>query len=261
VVRPSVLWPLVAATALGVADDRTDVPPSVRLGGEIAVGVLVVLTCRVHLGGLWATAALIAVTVVLINGVNMLDGLDMLASGVVAVAAVAFAVLTEPSRPLAVALAAALAAFLVYNRPPARIYLGDGGAYLLGTALTVLLAASWAPHAPDPRGVAALVVVALPAAEIAFAVVRRVRGHRSLLSGDRGHPYDRLVTRGWSPPAASLAYTGAEVVLATAAVIVGRGASTAAAVAVCVAAAVLLVVVAAVTGALAPDGGRGATTG
>ena len=53
-----------------------------------------------------------------------------------AVAAVASALMVHGSgRQLAMALAAALVAFLVYNRPPARIYLGDGGAYLLGTAL------------------------------------------------------------------------------------------------------------------------------
>ena len=44
---------------------------------------------------------------------------------------------------MAASLAAALAAFLWSNRPPARIYLGDGGSYLLGTAMTVLLAYTW----------------------------------------------------------------------------------------------------------------------
>ncbi len=65
---------------------------------------------------------------------NLIDGLDMLASGVVTAAAVGFAaVLHGPGRQLAVALGASLIGFLTFNRPPARVYLGDGGAYLLGT--------------------------------------------------------------------------------------------------------------------------------
>ena len=68
-----------------------------------------------------------------------------------AVAAVGFALVApRAGRQLAVALAAALVGFLVYNRPPARVYLGDGGAYLLGTALVVLLA-----DGVGPRGVGA----------------------------------------------------------------------------------------------------------
>jgi hypothetical protein len=58
--------------------------------------------------------------------------------------------------------------------------------------------------------VAALILVAVPVAEVAFAVVRRLRAHHSLVGGDRGHPYDRLVARGWPPIYASLAYTAAQ---------------------------------------------------
>ena len=68
----------------------------------------------------------------------------------------------------------------------------------------MLLAAAWAPGVPPERSAAALALVAVPAAEVAFAVVRRLRGRRSVLAGDRGHPYDRLVDRGWPRPAASL---------------------------------------------------------
>ena len=71
-------------------------------------------------------------TVLLVNGMNFLDGLDGLAAGVAATTSVGFAVLLVGSgRYLAVGLACALAGFLVFNRPPARIYLGDSGAYLL----------------------------------------------------------------------------------------------------------------------------------
>jgi UDP-GlcNAc:undecaprenyl-phosphate GlcNAc-1-phosphate transferase len=257
--RPSVLLPLAAALLLGVADDRFDLTPGARLIGEVGVGVLVVVTGPVRFDGVLAVLLVVAVTVLLINGVNLMDGLDMLAGGVCAVAALAFALLlVGPGRQLAVSLGAALVAFLLFNRPPARIYLGDGGAYLLGAALAVLVGEAWAPHRTVDVGVAALALVALPAAELAFAVVRRLRGRTSLLSGDRGHPYDRLVRRGWPRLAASLSYIGVEAVLGLGAVAVARHLGLGAVIAFDAGAAVLLVTLAAASGALSPD--QGATT-
>jgi UDP-GlcNAc:undecaprenyl-phosphate GlcNAc-1-phosphate transferase len=254
VTHPRLLLPLVAATALGVADDRFDLPVWVRGVGELAIGVLVLVTAPAHLRvpEVLAAVGVVLVTVLLINGVNLIDGLDMLAAGVVAVGAAGFAAIAI-GRPLAVSLVAALLAFLLFNRPPARIYLGDGGSYLLGTTLAVLLVASWAPHVPTARGVAAFALVAVAAAEVVVTVVRRGRSRRALFAGDRGHPYDRLVARGWPRPAASLAYIAAQAVVAAGAVAAGRNDSLPGAVAVDVAAAVLLLAAAAMTGAFTAD--------
>jgi len=252
--RPQVLVPLGAATLLGVADDWLDLPAPVRLLGQCAVGAAVVVTCPVRAPGLAAALGLVGVTVLLVNGVNLIDGLDMLAAGVVGVGALGFTLMLHGwGRQLAVASAGALVGFLFYNRPPARVYLGDGGSYLLGTTLAVLLAAAWAPGVPAVRSIAALALVAVPAAEVAFAIVRRLRARRSVLAGDRGHPYDRLVGRGWPRPAASLAYVGTEAVIAAAAVGAARWGSTTTAVVVDAAAAALLVALAAATGSLTPD--------
>ena len=252
--RASLALPLLLATAVGVADDRFDLPPLVRVVGELGVGVLVVATSPVHLPGVVAAVAVVAVTLLLVNGVNLMDGLDMLAGGTVAVAGVGFAVLLAGAgRHLGVALAAALLGFLVFNRPPARIYLGDGGAYLLGTALVILLTQAWGPYEPTATGIAAFALVALPAAEVAFAVVRRLRGRMSLLAGDRGHPYDRLVARGWARPSASAAYIAAQGILTVGAVLAYRRASVPLAVGVDVVGGLALVAAAGRVGALTPD--------
>jgi UDP-GlcNAc:undecaprenyl-phosphate GlcNAc-1-phosphate transferase len=233
---------------------RFDLSPWLRLAGEVGIGLAVVATCPVRFGAPAAVPLVVVITLLLVNGVNLLDGLDLLAGGVSAVATVAFALLFHGSaRQLAVASAAALLAFLVFNRPPARIYLGDGGAYLLGTALAVLVARSWEPHVPARVGTASLALVALPAAEVAFAVVRRVRGHQSLTAGDRGHPYDRLVTRGWPRLSASLVYLGVEALVAVAAVTVAHHASLGAAIILDLVVAGALVALASAAGALAPD--------
>ncbi len=252
--RPSLVIPLGLALIIGVADDRFDLPPALRLVGQLAIGVAVAVTVPVHLEGALGAVCIVVVAVLVVNGVNLIDGLDLLATGVAAVSAVGFAVVVHGAgRQMALALAAALVAFAVYNRPPARVYLGDGGSYLLGTALTVLLAGAWAPGVAPARGVAALALVAVPAAEVAFAVLRRARGRRSLLAGDRGHPYDRLVSRGWPVPAASGAYIAVAALLAAGVVAATRRESMRAAVVVDLAAALVLVAGGLATGALTPD--------
>ncbi len=251
--RPSLLAPIVVALVLGVADDRFDLPAPARLVGQLVVGALVVVTCPVHLPGAAAWVLIACLVVLLVNGVNLIDGLDMLAAGVVGASVVGFAiVLHGDGRTLSVAVVAALCGFLCYNRPPARIYLGDGGSYLLGAVLSVLVARAWAPGRPVHLGVAVLCLVAVPVGEVAFAIVRRARARRSLLAGDRGHPYDRLVDRGWPRPAASLAYVATGAVLVVATVLVVHTSSLPAAVALDICSAAFLLSLAAVTGGLVP---------
>jgi UDP-GlcNAc:undecaprenyl-phosphate GlcNAc-1-phosphate transferase len=251
--RPTVVAPLAGAVALGVLDDRYDVPAWARLVGQAAVGVGVALTVATRVGGVGGGILVAAVAVVLMNGVNFLDGLDALASGVVAVACIAFALLLHgDGRDLAGAVAGALMGFLLYNRPPARVYLGDAGTYLLGTVLAILLARAWAPGTRSPVSVASLVIVAVPVAEVVFAVVRRLRARQSITRGDRRHPYDLVVARGWPRGAAALAYIGAEAVFAGAAVGASKAHTLAGPVAAIVATAAVVVATAAACGALSP---------
>lgn len=225
--RPVTLIPLAAALALGVVDDRFGLSAPLRLTAQLGVGVAIAVTVPVHLPGWIGLPLTVAASVILINGFNLLDGLDMLAAGVGGAAAIGFAVLTHgPARLLAASLAGALAAFSWFNRPPARIYLGDGGSYLLGAALTVLLAYAWGVGAAISNGVIALALLAIPLAEVVSAIVRRRRGKRPLLAGDRAHPYDLLVARGWSRTAASGAYIALEVMMVVVVSIVVRTGTT-----------------------------------
>jgi UDP-GlcNAc:undecaprenyl-phosphate/decaprenyl-phosphate GlcNAc-1-phosphate transferase len=223
--RPITLVPLAAALALGVVDDGVGLSAPLRLAAELGVGVLVAAAVPLHLPAGLGFPLLVIVGVLLINGFNLLDGLDMLAAGVAAAAAVGFAVVTHgPARLMAASLVGALAAFLYFNRPPARIYLGDGGSYLLGATTTVLLAYAWGVGVPVSTGVIALALVAIPVAEVLCALVRRHRGGRPLLAGDRAHPYDLLVSKGWSRLAASGAYVSLEVMIVlVVSIVVGTG--------------------------------------
>jgi UDP-GlcNAc:undecaprenyl-phosphate/decaprenyl-phosphate GlcNAc-1-phosphate transferase len=192
--RLLLIAPYFLALALGVTDDVRGLTPQARLGAEILVGVVAALAVPgpplVKLG----TAVLV---IVLLNAVNLLDGQDGLAAGACLVSAAGFAILGGDATTVGLALAGALAAFLVFNAPPARMYLGDGGAYLLGTVLATLPALTDTGTSDWSVWIATPLIVGLALTDTAIAVLRRSRARLPLFAGDRSHVYDQLVDRGW----------------------------------------------------------------
>ena len=208
--RPSLLVPLGLACALGLDDDAAGLAPALRLVAETAIGVSAAVAVGQHNVGRVALG--IIAVLVLVNAMNLLDGLDGLAAGVTIASAVGFSVvLGGAGATTALALAGAAAGFLVWNSPPARVYLGDSGSYLIGTALAMLFLTA-ARH-PAEVASGACLFLAVPVADTAVAIVRRFRARRPLLQGDRGHVYDQLVDRGWQAQAAVVACVGAQAVL------------------------------------------------
>ncbi len=173
------------------------------------------------------------VTVLWIVGVvvafDFLDGLDGLAGGVAVLAAVAwtsYAVFVgDPSRgPGAAALGGALVGFLVHNRHPARIQLGDHGSNLVGflVAVTALDAGGGASPAGHPM-VAAGLVLGVPILDAGGTVVRRLRGGSGLFRSERGHLHHRLLDRGFGHAGAVHRLWAATVVGVVAAAATLRG--------------------------------------
>jgi UDP-GlcNAc:undecaprenyl-phosphate GlcNAc-1-phosphate transferase len=192
--RLALMLPYAAALALGVADDGWDLTPRARLAAELVIGALAAVV--VPGDGLVALGTGVLV-VVLLNAVNLLDGQDGLAAGASLVSAAAFAILGGDAETIGLALAGALGAFLVFNAPPARMYLGDGGAYLIGTVLATLPALTFDGPTNWSVWIATPLIVALPLADTLIAVLRRSRARQPLFAGDRSHVYDQLVDRGW----------------------------------------------------------------
>jgi UDP-N-acetylmuramyl pentapeptide phosphotransferase/UDP-N-acetylglucosamine-1-phosphate transferase len=210
--RPSLAVPLVLATLLGLADDLSDLDFRVRLVCAALIGVSAGIAVDVPTALIPVTSL---VVIVLINAVNLLDGLDGLASATVLVSTVAFAILLDGSfRGLALAIAGATAGFILWNRPPARIYLGDAGSYLLGTGLAILGAATLRDGEPAHTIAAAVLLVGVPVGDMAIAILRRWRAQRPLFKGDRGHVYDQLVARRWTAIQATVACVAAQAALA-----------------------------------------------
>jgi len=196
---------------LGCYDDRCEMRALWKLSGQIVSTLPVILVgcCiqRVVLFGYCVDLGWLGVLFTMgwlvlgINAMNLLDGMDGLASTIgitisVAVAFVASIHGNSEAALMAVALAGALAGFLAHNLPPARIYLGDCGSMVIGLAVSVL---ALQVSLVTPRTANATIAVALlfvPLLDTGLAVVRRTFNGQGLFVADRGHVHHRLLDRG-----------------------------------------------------------------
>jgi UDP-GlcNAc:undecaprenyl-phosphate GlcNAc-1-phosphate transferase len=204
-------WPLPwaaavaigGALAMGLADDALDVPPVLRLAVQVGLGVVLAaggLAADALPGTALAWVGGVVLFAAALNAVNMLDGMDGLAAGTAALSALGLALVASRAghdgpMTLALVTAGAAAGFLVHNLPPARLFLGDNGAYALAAALAVLVLAE-ARTAAGLVGAATCLGVFL--VDLLLAILRRAVGGVPITSGDRGHLYDQLRSRGLS---------------------------------------------------------------
>ena len=163
--------------------------------------------------------------VAITNSVNLIDGLDGLAAGVSTISSVTMLViaLIVPDINVAVimsALAGACLGFLPYNMNPAKIFMGDTGALLLGYILaTVSIMGLFKFYAVISFAVPFL-VIGLPLFDTVFAVLRRLLSGRSPMSPDRGHFHHRLIDMGLSQKQAVAILYAISAVLGLAAVVI-----------------------------------------
>ena len=192
---------------LGLVDDRFGLSPTVRLVVELGAGLFIGVG-PAAVGGLGIGLATAALTVLAVNAVNLFDGLDGLAAGVGLVAALGMAGLAAvggESSEFGLLLAAALAGFLAWNLHPARMFLGDNGAYVLGGFLAYGIGSVGSNPGRFLVGSALMGVYFL---DLAFTILRRRLLGAELFAGDRSHLYDRLRRQGLPVPAvAGLAMT------------------------------------------------------
>lgn len=203
-------WPVVATFfivwATGLLDDLVNLPAIARLAVQLGAGTVLGLAgWRFGLTGspiadIAATSILVAA---FINAFNLLDGADGVAGGVALTVAIGYACLpmgqlTPDGHYLALALAACCASFLLFNFPPARIFMGDSGSTLLGLAIAFLgLGFSKGDANVSVHLIFPITVAALPIVDLCLAILRRARRSRSLFEGDRQHFYDLLLQSGW----------------------------------------------------------------
>src|SRR5271170_2578924 len=226
---------------IGIVDDRWEIGALPKLAGQIAAGGIVAWSGAfigwIPLpGGADVTLSLepdlsytvtILIVVATINAVNFIDGLDGLAAGVVGISALAFMVysytLTNsvgiPSQSVPAVVSAVLAGicigFLPHNFNPARIFMGDTGAMLLGlllaygpisstASLDPNILITYASNKPVDRFATILplllpiAILIIPYTDLLLAVVRRMAAGQSPFAADRQHLHHRLQNMGHS---------------------------------------------------------------
>jgi UDP-GlcNAc:undecaprenyl-phosphate GlcNAc-1-phosphate transferase len=218
---------------LGVIDDFRDISPPAKTAGQVLAGVVLaffgvsILYFRLwptdHFIALGRTGSDLAVLVTVLwvigmsNAINLVDGLDGLAAGIVAIASAsifAFVWLFSPqgiisptsTGPLVVAIAFGLAVgFLPWNFHPAKIFMGDSGALLLGfmmAAATIAIGGQSPDLFPGKTYfffgpiLIPLVILGIPLIDTAYALLRRVASRRSWAARDKEHLHHRLLHMG-----------------------------------------------------------------
>lgn len=204
------------AAALGILDDLIDLKPSWKLLGQLFVGLYfwsqglrIERLTGLEVLPLEALAPLSALLTalwfaLLINGINMIDGMDGLAASVVLISALILTLLAGALyQPLpqvaALILAGICVGFLFFNAPPARVFMGDTGSHFLGTQLAAVSLLSSTKTSAALTLALPLLAVALPLFETAFAFFRRVAKGSHPFRGDRRHLHHRLLDLGLSP--------------------------------------------------------------
>lgn len=220
-------------TLLGVLDDRIDLPAFVKLGGQVLVaGIVVLQGVRIYWiplpGRIIALddASSILITVFFIalctNAVNFVDGLDGLASGVIAIGSLTFfsyayflayeqeLVRATTASLLTVATAGICFGFLLHNWHPAKMFMGDSGAMLLGllVAMSTISFTGQMDSAALGNGtdvlpallpiLVPLAALVLPLLDLGLAYVRRTMNGQYWFVADKSHIHHRLVARGHS---------------------------------------------------------------
>lgn len=212
-------YPLLALAfliivATGALDDVFQLSPKAKLAGQLIAAVVAASSgLLIHAIvnpfeageislGLFAYPVTIIYLVAYTNIINLIDGLDGLATGISAIAGCSmfsFAVLAGrgDAAAISIALVGSCFAFLRYNFNPAQIFLGDSGSLLLGFALGSISLLNVSRTAALTSLIIPLIVAGVPILDTFSAIIRRMRAHVSIGQADKGHIHHRLIQGGY----------------------------------------------------------------
>jgi len=209
------------AVTVGIVDDFRGLPWWGKFGGQLAAagvatgfGIWIdrftfpfigIHTLHSYVG----IPLTIVWIVAIMNMVNFLDGLDGLAAGVAGISGLTFSVIALSLGKVDAAVLSAIVfgacvGFLRHNFYPARIFMGDSGALLLGFVLATVAVQGLLKTAATVALFFPLLVLAVPIADTTFVVLRRLRHGESPFEGDQAHIHHRFLRRGFSQRRAAL---------------------------------------------------------
>ena len=213
----SALAPAIALGIIGLWDDLKNLDPLPRFIGQSIAG-LIIATILISSGNLGNPTGQVSIDILIsviwvvgiCNSINFFDNLDGGAAGTVAISAVALTYLalsTDQSfiAALSLVIAGSTFGFLIWNKTPARIYMGDAGALFLGV-LIATLTVRFDPNTESTFGSFAtpLLLLAIPILDTTVAVLSRLRRKISPFQGGRDHLSHRLVRAGLSRKLAAI---------------------------------------------------------
>jgi UDP-GlcNAc:undecaprenyl-phosphate GlcNAc-1-phosphate transferase len=229
----TVLLPGLVLGAMGLFDDLRSLSPWPRLIAQTVVGTVVAFvivengTIGTPFGGAdagngsWLNTLVTIVWIVgICNSINFFDNLDGAASGAVAIAAlgvflIAFDRGQELVSALSIVTAGATIGFLMWNKSPAKIYMGDAGALFLGIIISVATIRLNPGITPTWQSLAIpLMLLAVPLLDTCVAVFSRLARGLSPLTGGKDHLSHRLVRAGLARPTAAISLWSASGVCA-----------------------------------------------
>lgn len=221
--RTTTVWAILAGgtilTVMGFFDDLRNLPWQPRLLVQLLVACGVVASgarATVFVDAPWLGAVLTVLWIlVLVNAFNFLDNMDALSGGIAFIASVLFAImmLTSTSEPrwlvggFLLVLAGSLAGFLCWNRPPAKIFMGDTGSHFVGLMLaSMTVLGTFYEYGQTSTHVilAPFCVLAVPLYDFCSVLLIRLSQGRSPFHADKSHFSHRLVELGLSKPSAVL---------------------------------------------------------
>ena len=205
----SVLLPAILISAMGLYDDLRGLDPWPRLVAQTIAGIAVAIyliqndTLGQAFGNQFLNYTITIIWVVgICNSINFFDNLDGGASGTVAVISIfLFAIAFNQGQSLVSALAVVTAGatlgFLIWNKSPAKIYMGDAGALFLGIIIAVLTIRLDPEVGPHSRALAIpLLLMAVPILDTTTVVISRLSSGISPFTGGRDHLSHRLMRKG-----------------------------------------------------------------
>jgi len=207
----SVLGPALLLGLIGLWDDLKNLNPLPRFIAQTAAGLFTAaaLILGNNVGNptgsqIFDSIITVIWVVGICNSINFFDNLDGGAAGTVAISSIALAILALNGdqyliAALSTVTAGATLGFLVWNKSPAKIYMGDAGALFLGVLLATLTV-RFEPNAQTQIGsyLIPILLLAIPILDTTVAVLSRVRRHLSPFQGGQDHLSHRLIRAGLS---------------------------------------------------------------
>lgn len=260
-------WPGIAAGGLivftvGVIDDARGLRAGLKLMGHVLAAVIAYKSgVRIEFvtnpsGGMIHIPQMISfiITVFWIigitNAVNLIDGLDGLAAGIVCIAAMTFMLVAihkgqVPSALMAAALAGSSAGFLRWNFYPAKTFMGDSGAYFMGYTVAVIAVIGAFKSTTALTLLIPVLALGVPIFDTSFAIIRRYnKGMPIMTAADKGHLHHRMLAIGLNHRTAVMVCYGITLLLSAVALALAEAWRLSIALVLCVGLLVIILIVA-----------------